>query len=84
MFYGIIIYLYYFDTGKHKMPHIHAKFQEFEAVLSIPEGMVLDGLIPEKKLTLVKAWITIHQEELVANWSLAVNGEQVFRIDPLK
>ena len=33
---------------------------------------------------LVQAWIEIHREELQANWELAVNGDEPFRIDPLK
>ena len=28
--------------------------------------------------------IEIHCEELQANWQLAVNGEEVFKIEPLK
>ncbi|MCL2212471.1 MAG: hypothetical protein FWB93_01375 [Oscillospiraceae bacterium] len=32
----------------------------------------------------VKAWALLREEELKANWSLAVNGETTFRIDPLK
>jgi hypothetical protein len=32
----------------------------------------------------VLAWIEIRREELNANWALAVNGEEVFKIDPLK
>jgi len=36
------------------------------------------------KARLAQAWIEIHREELLANWQLAVNGEEVFRIDPLK
>lgn len=27
MFYGIVIYLYFFDDERHKPPHIHAKYQ---------------------------------------------------------
>ncbi|MDP1766473.1 MAG: DUF4160 domain-containing protein [Methylotenera sp.] len=27
MFYGIIIYLYFFDDERHKLPHIHARYQ---------------------------------------------------------
>ncbi len=26
MFYGIIIYMYYFDNKMHNLPHIHAKY----------------------------------------------------------
>jgi len=44
----------------------------------------LEGNIPTNKLKLVQAWIEIHQEELLADWSLAVNGEQAFKIDGLK
>jgi hypothetical protein len=44
----------------------------------------LEGSIPNKKLNLVKAWITIHEDELLADWELAVKGESIFKIDPLK
>ena len=84
MFYGIIVYLYYFDTSKHNLPHIHVKYQSEEAVISIPEGNLLEGKIPGNKLKLVEAWIEIHKEELMADWELAVNGEPVFKIEPLK
>ena len=45
MFYGIIVTLYFFDTGKHKRPHIQVKYQGNEAVVAIPEGEVLEGSI---------------------------------------
>jgi hypothetical protein len=33
---------------------------------------------------LVQAWIEIHKEELLANWELAINGQELFKIEPLK
>ena len=39
---------------------------------------------PKSKTRLVDAWIEIHREELEADWKLAVNNEEVFKIDPLK
>jgi hypothetical protein len=84
MFYGIIIYMYYFDDKMHNLAHIHAKYQENEAVVQIPEGNVFEGNLPSNKLKLVQAWIEIHKEELMANWGLAKNGEQVFKIEGLK
>ena len=36
------------------------QYQGEEAVLSIPEGEVLEGKINSKKLRLVQAWIEIH------------------------
>lgn len=35
-------------------------------------------------MKLVQAWIEIHKDELIANWELAINGQQVFKIEPLK
>ena len=35
-------------------------------------------------MKLLQAWIEIHKEELIANWELAKNGEQVFKIEGLK
>lgn len=84
MFYGIIISIYFFDNKRHKMPHIHVNYQEDEAVFSIPEGEMIEGNIKKSKKRLVQAWIEIHQEDLMADWELAVNGQEVFKIDPLK
>jgi len=84
MFYGIIVSMYYFDNRRHQRPHIHAKYQDEEVVLSIPEGDILEGELKANKMKLVQAWIVIHQDELMANWELAREGQSVFRIDPLK
>jgi hypothetical protein len=84
MFYGIIINLYFMDRDRHKQPHLHAKYQEYEAVLSIPDGKVLEGKLPLNKMKLVQAWMEIHREELLADWELAVQGQPVFKIDPLR
>ncbi len=45
---------------------------------------VLGGKLKNNKMKLVQAWIEIHQEELMADWELASNGENIFKIDPLK
>ncbi len=84
MFYGIIVSMYFFDNQRHKLPHIHVRYQGQEVVLSIPDGGILEGDIRSNKMKLVQAWIEIHQDELMADWELAIAGEAVFRIDPLK
>jgi hypothetical protein len=76
--------MYYFDNRKHQMPHIHLKCGDDEAVISIPNGEVIEGSIRSNKLKLAQAWIEIHQDELMRNWDLAVTGQQVFRIEPLR
>ena len=84
MFYGVIVLMYYFDNKKYHLPHIHAQYGEEEAVISIPEGSVIEGSLRTAKLKLVQAWIEIHRDELMADWQLAVNGQAVFKIEPLK
>ena len=84
MFYGIIISLYFFDTRKHHVPHIHVKYQDQEAVIAISSGEMIEGDLKANRLKLVQAWIEIHQDELMADWELASQGQPVFKIDPLK
>ena len=82
-----VILLYagnYLDTKQHKLPHIHVRYGEREAVYQIPDGELLEGSMPANKEKLIKAWIEIHKEDLMANWALAVTGNTVFKIDPLK
>ena len=80
MFYGILIRISFRDIERHHLPHIHAEYQGEVAVYSIHDGNLLAGHLPPKKHKLVVAWVTIHQEELLVNWELAVNGQKPFRI----
>jgi len=84
MFYGLIVSMYYLDTKQHKLPHIHVKYSGAEGIYEIPEGNLLEGSLPANKEKLIKAWIEIHREELMANWELAASGNKIFTIDPLK
>lgn len=84
MFYGIIVMMYYFDNRKHHQPHIHVEYGDEEAVISIPDGNVIEGSIRTAKLRLVQAWIEIHQADLMLDWELAISGQPVFKIEPLR
>ena len=83
MFYGIIIRMYC-APSEHNPPHIHVYFQNDKAVVNIKSCEITAGSLPKKKARLVLAWIEIHQDELLADWKLASNGELPFKIDPLK
>ena len=82
-FFGIIVRMYKVASGKHNMPHIHDEYSGDEVVISL-DGAVLEGEIPKAKMKLLEAWMVIHHDDLEANWKLLSNGEQFFRIDPLK
>ena len=83
MFYGIIIRMQSEHGGKHHVPHIHVICAEKESVFSL-DGEQLEGEIDSNKKKLVEAWIEIHKEDLQANWKLLYEGEQFFKIEPLK
>ena len=53
-------------------------------MFSIADGALLDGRISPAKQKLVVAWIEIHRDELMADWNLAVVGENVFKIKRLE
>lgn len=84
MFFGIVISMYYEDTGRHNVPHIHARYQGKSVALSLEDGSILAGEIPAKQLRFVQAWIDIHKEDLLENWQLAISGQEPFRIAPLQ
>ena len=83
MFYGIIIRIFLIDNKHHHLPHIHAQYVEFNASIDIADGNVLSGSLPRKQLRLVQAWIELHNDELMADWTLAVSGELPYKIEPL-
>lgn len=84
IFYGIQIMMYIYDNGKQNIPHIHAEYQDDEAVYSILDGEVISGSLPRKQTRLVQTWIELYQESLLIDWKLAVAGQEPFRIEPLR
>lgn len=55
----------------------------FEASIHIADGEILSGELPRKQLRLVQAWIELHRDELIADWEIAVSGENPYKIAPL-
>ena len=83
IFYGIIVRMYREIGGKHNVPHIHAEYSGDEVVVSL-EGDVLEGSIPKNKMKLLLVWIEIHKDDLEANWKILSEGNQFFKIEPLR
>lgn len=50
------------------------------AVYGIETGKVLAGKLPPNKHKLVVAWLEIHREDLLADWQLAILGQDLFPI----
>ena len=84
MFYGIIVYMLFKDNKRHNLPHIHVKYSEYKAVFDIKNCKLLDGKLPPKETKMVETWILLRQPELLANWELALEGEALYKIEPLR
>lgn len=80
MFFGIIIYMRF---NEHLPPHFHAKYQGQEAAFTL-DGELLEGNIPERQQRQIKVWAELHTDELAADWEVAREHEELFRIDPLR
>ena len=80
LFYGIKITM---NWDEHNPPHFHVEYAEHKAIILIQDCIVGKGFLPNKQLKLVLAWCEIHKDELMQNWELAKNGQQLNVINPL-
>ncbi|MGM9762532.1 MAG: DUF4160 domain-containing protein [Candidatus Cryptobacteroides sp.] len=79
-FYGIIISMFF---SEHNPPHFHVRYEEFNAEITIVDGIVT-GTLPRRALNLVFEWLDLHREELLENWRRGENCEGFVKIEPLK
>ena len=82
-FYGILIYLYKELGDHHNSPHIHIKYNEYEASM-LMDGTIIGGNLPIKQLKLVQAWLEIHHDELLATWYSYNNDGEILKIKGLE
>ena len=80
MFFGIIITMYY---DEHNPPHFHATYQDYKAAFNL-DGELMTGEMPKRQKKFIAAWAEMHRDELLANWQLAANEQQLYKIDPLR
>ena len=76
--------MYFFDNVRRKLPHIYTKYQGADAVFSMSDVSLLSGDLPVSRTRLIQTWIEIYRDTLLADWVLAVKGEALFQIDPLR
>jgi hypothetical protein len=69
-FFGIIIRMFSEAGASHHVPHFHAYFQDEAAVFSIRPVDLIAGTFSQRQRRLVEAWTELHQDELLADWSL--------------
>ena len=62
---GFKIVMYFHD--RH-LPHVHVVSTDFEALVSIAEGVIYDGSIPPKYRRTALEWIEENRMMLLAKW----------------
>jgi hypothetical protein len=83
-FYGIIIRMFSEPAGRHHASHFHAYYQEHVAVFSISPVQLIAGSLPQRQQRLVEAWAELHEDELLADWQLLLEGRRPAPIEPLR
>jgi hypothetical protein len=83
MFYGLIIQMYYAHK-EHNPPHFHVQYQGEKAQVNILTGDVMKGKLSPRNYHIILAWIELHRDELLANWTLCQNGDEPVNINPLQ
>ncbi len=76
-FFGIVIYMYWFDQQKHKTSHFRARFAGEEAVFDL-SGRCLEGDIGARAARLVQEWY----RERAAELSAAAAGKYIPWVAP--
>ena len=82
-FFGIFIYMYWFDNLQHKTPHIHARLSGKEGVFSL-DGTLIQGDLGPRANRLVKEWCQENEFELKSTWAKAIEGKELPWIKPLR
>lgn len=80
-FYGIIIRMYFLQK-EHNPPHVHVIYQDETFSISIKELEIIDGEVrpSSRAFSMVKEWIELHREELLAMWE----SQEFHSIEPLR
>ena len=73
---GIQIIIHPNEQG-HNTGHIHAKYQDDEVVISIPNGEILGGSIPSKKQKEASRWVINNASFLIERWNELTNGVRI-------
>ena len=58
----------YFLQKEHNPPHIHTIYGDDMAAITIADGDILEGALPNKALELVREWISINKRDLLLIW----------------
>ena len=56
------------NEGNHGLPHVHAQYGEFNISISIEDGVVLAGNLPNRNKKIAVDWVLKHKDRLLNDW----------------
>ena len=56
------------NEGKHTVPHVHARYGEYNISIAIESGIPLEGNLPPKQKKYASEWVDNHKEKLLSDW----------------
>jgi hypothetical protein len=80
-FFGIVVSMYF---GDHAPPHIHVKYGEYTASVTLAALQILEGRVPQRVYAMVLEWMATHRDELWTNWQRAQDGLPLNPVEPLE
>ena len=67
----------------HTPPHFHAKYSDKAGMFSVENLKMIEGNLPQRIISLVQEWATMHKKELKDDWDLAQKAKPLKKIEPL-
>lgn len=64
-----ISFIVHSNEQNHTIPHIHAKYGEYEISVAIMTGEILAGNLPKKNRKIAVDWVLNHQNRLLSDWN---------------
>ncbi len=76
----MVIRVYYAD---HDPPHLHVQYGEFDAIVEIRSGRILNGTLPPRVRRLFLEWLFLRKREVLKAWGNAQKMKAPGKIRPL-
>jgi hypothetical protein len=82
-FFGMSVYMYWFDTQRHKLPHFHVRYQGLEAVFAL-NGDLVEGNLGARAHRLLQEWARERAADVKRAWECAASGKEIPWILPIQ
>ena len=78
-FFGMVVKMFFLGK-EHGVAHIHVIYGEYAGVIDVATGEMLEGDLPQRALSMVSEWVSLHRAELIDMW----NTQNIRALPPLE